>query len=312
MGDLFRNTLEEAIRNQAIRIVENPDMSVEELARLTLEDFHIKPVEKHETAIKELEQVIGMEDVKKFVRTLSAQIEVAKKRVELGLPSMGYQSLHMVFKGNPGTGKTMVARIIAKRFNELGVIRTDRLVETDRSGLVAGYVGQTALKTREVLEKALGGVLFIDEAYALLGSGSDFGQEAIDTIVKFMDDHRENIIVILAGYDEEMEKFMDSNAGLRSRFPTIIGFPDYRPKELLQISKLILKSKGYEISEATETTLLKLFLAESTKKNAGNGRFARNLCELAIRHHALRVSSLENPTVEDLVTIMPEDFIGVE
>ncbi len=287
-------------------------VSVEELTRLTLEDFHIKPVEKQETALKELEQVIGMKDVKRFVRTLSAQIEVARKRAELGLPSMGSQSLHMVFKGNPGTGKTMIARILAKRFKELGVIRTDRLVETDRSGLVAGYVGQTALKTRDVLEKALGGVLFIDEAYALVGSGNDFGQEAIDTIVKFMDDHRENIIVVLAGYDADMEEFLNSNAGLRSRFPTIIHFPDYTPKELLQISKLILKSKGYEISEATETTLLDKFLAESTKKNAGNGRFARNLCEWAIRNHALRVSVLEHTTVEQLVTIMPEDFMGVE
>ena len=312
-GRLVRNTLEEAIRNQSIRIVEYPDLPVEELTRLTLEDFHIKPVEKKETALKELEQVIGMAEMKKFVRTLSAQIDVARKRAELGLPSGASQSLHMVFKGNPGTGKTMIARILAKRFKELEVIKTDRLVETDRSGLVAGYVGQTALKTRDVLEKALGGVLFIDEAYALLGSGeNDFGQESIDTIVKYMDDHRENLIVILAGYDEDMERFLDSNAGLRSRFPTIIEFPDYTPKELLQISKLILKSKGYEISGETETALLDKFLEESAMKNAGNGRFARNLCELAIRNHALRVSVLEHPTVADLVTIMPDDFRGVE
>jgi SpoVK/Ycf46/Vps4 family AAA+-type ATPase len=310
-GRLVRNTLEEAIRNQSIRIVENPDLAVEELTRLTLEDFHIAPVVKNETALKELEQVIGMEEIKNFVRSLSAQIEIAKKREELGLPNMGSQSLHMVFKGNPGTGKTMIARILAKRFKEIGVIKLNKVVETDRSGLVAGYVGQTALKTRNVLEKALGGVLFIDEAYALLGSNNDFGQEAIDTIVKFMDDHRENIIVILAGYDEDMEEFLDSNAGLRSRFPNIVEFPDYTPSELLQISRLIFKAKGYEVSPDTEDTLLSNFTKNQQIKNAGNGRMVRNLCELTIRNHALRVSKIPNPTVEQLVTIVQQDISEV-
>ena len=310
-GRLVRNTLEEAIRNQSIRIVEQPGLAVEELTRLSLEDFEIAPVEKSETALKELEQVIGMEEIKNFVRSLSAQIEIAKKREELDLPNIGSQSLHMVFKGNPGTGKTMIARILAKRMKELGVIKLDKVVETDRSGLVAGYVGQTALKTRNVLEKALGGVLFIDEAYSLLGSNNDFGQEAIDTIVKFMDDHRENLIVILAGYDEEMENFLDSNAGLRSRFPNIIEFPDYTPGELLQISRLIFKAKGYEISPVTEDAFLEKFSENQQLKNAGNGRMARNLCELAIRNHALRVSKIANPTVEQLVTIIPQDLSEV-
>ncbi|SMQ78410.1 AAA+-type ATPase, SpoVK/Ycf46/Vps4 family [Bacillus sp. OV166] len=310
-GRLVRNTVESAIRNQSIRIVEQPDLVVEELNRLSLPDFKVAAVEKKEAALKELEQVIGLEKIKEFVRSLSAQIEIAKKREELGLPKAGSQSLHMVFKGNPGTGKTMIARILAKRLKELGVIKQDNLVETDRSGLVAGYVGQTALKTRKVLEKALGGVLFIDEAYALLGSNNDFGQEAIDTIVKFMDDHRENIIVILAGYDDDMEQFLDSNAGLRSRFPTIINFPDYTPHELLQISRLIFKAKGYSVSTETEAVLLKRFYQSKQMENAGNGRMARNLCELAIRNHALRVSRISNPTVEQLVTILPEDISEV-
>lgn len=308
-GRLVRNTIEEAVRNQSIRIVENPELPVDELNRLMLEDFRLQPVEKEEVALQELDQVIGMEKIKTFVRSLSAQIEVAKKREELGLPSVGSQSLHMIFKGNPGTGKTMIARILAKRFKELGVIKLDKVVETDRSGLVAGYVGQTALKTREVLESALGGVLFIDEAYSLVGSSSDFGQEAIDTIVKFMDDHRENLIVILAGYDEDMERFLDSNAGLRSRFPNIIEFPDYTPHELLQISRLLFKSKGYEIAAETEAALLSTFYKKHGRENAGNGRMARNLCEMSIRNHAMRVSRIEKPTVEQLVTILPQDIL---
>jgi SpoVK/Ycf46/Vps4 family AAA+-type ATPase len=310
-GRLVRNTVESAIRNQAVRIVEQPELPAEELNRLTLEDFKLAPAEKKETALKELEQVIGLEKIKEFVRSLSAQIEVAKKREELGLPKAGAQSLHMVFKGNPGTGKTMIARILAKRLKELGVIKLNKLVETDRSGLVAGYVGQTALKTLKVLEKALGGVLFIDEAYALLGGQNDFGQEAIDTIVKFMDDHRDNIIIILAGYDEDMDQFLDANAGLRSRFPTIIEFPDYTPHELLQISRQIFKAKGYEVSSEAEAALIKTFYQSKQIKNAGNGRMARNLCESAIRHHALRVSKLNNPNVEQLVTILPEDIAEV-
>jgi hypothetical protein len=154
-------------------------------------------------------------------------------------------------------------------------------------------------------------VLFIDEAYSLLGNSNDFGREAIDTIVKFMDDHRENMIVILAGYDEDMERFLDSNAGLRSRFPNVIEFPDYSPSELLQISRLIFKAKGYEVSQETEEALLSMFIKKSYQKNSGNGRMARNVCELAIRNHAVRVSKVENPTLEQLVKIFPQDILEV-
>ena len=307
-GRLVRNTVEEAIRNQSVRIVEQTDLPVEALTVLTLEDFQLKSVQTQESALNELDQIIGMEEVKNFVRTLSAQVEIEKMRKQLQLPSVGAQSLHMIFKGNPGTGKTTVARILAKRLKELGVIKLDQVVETDRSGLVAGYVGQTALKTREVLESALGGVLFIDEAYALVGGQNDFGQEAIDTIVKFMDDHRDNIIVILAGYDEDMEQFLQSNAGLRSRFPNIIEFPDYSAKELVMISRQFLMKKGFRISTKVEETLLSVFKKGIGVHNAGNGRYARNICEAAIRSHALRVSQIQQPSVEQLTMIEPEDF----
>ncbi|WHX41256.1 AAA family ATPase [Mesobacillus sp. AQ2] len=308
-GRLVRNTLEAAIRNQAVRIVETDNVGPDQLNRLTLADFGLLEDQPKENALQELASVVGLDEVKTFVRSLSAQIEVANKRKAMGLPDMGAQSLHMVFKGNPGTGKTTIARILARRLKELGVIKLDHIVETDRSGLVAGYVGQTALKTREVLEKALGGILFVDEAYALFGDGQDFGQEAIDTIVKFMDDHRENIIVILAGYEDDMEQLLDSNAGLRSRFPNVINFPDYAVDELVEISRRLLKPKGYELSPDGTRALKGIFESVEGNTSAGNGRLARNICEAAIRAHALRLSEIDEPTLEDLTLLMQEDFL---
>ena len=311
-GRLVRNTVEQAIRNQSIRIVENSQLPIEQLNVLTLEDFQLKAVKEELSALNELDHIIGMNEVKNFVRTLSAQVEIDKMRKELNLPTIGSQSLHMIFKGNPGTGKTTVARILAKRLKELGVIKLDHVVETDRSGLVAGYVGQTAIKTKEVLESALGGVLFIDEAYTLVGGTNDFGQEAIDTIVKFMDDHRDNIIIILAGYNEDMEEFLESNAGLRSRFPNIIGFPDYSAQELVLISKKIFHAKGFHLSANVEKKLLSIFAVGTNVQNAGNGRYARNICEAAIRAHALRVSQITKPSVEQLTTIEAVDLKEME
>lgn len=308
-GRLVRNTLEAAIRNQAVRIVEADHAGQDQLNMLTLTDFGLLENQPKETAMQELDSVIGLDEVKTFVRSLSAQVEVANKRKAMGLPDMGAQSLHMVFKGNPGTGKTTIARILARRLKELGVIKLDHIVETDRSGLVAGYVGQTALKTREVLEKALGGILFVDEAYALFGDGQDFGQEAIDTIVKFMDDHRENIIVILAGYEDDTEQLLDSNAGLRSRFPNVITFPDYSVEELVEISIRLLKPKGYELSPDGAKVLKELFARTEGSASAGNGRLARNICEAAIRAHALRLSEIDQPTLEDLTLLTQEDFL---
>lgn len=310
-GRLVRNALEEAIRRQAGRLADEANVAADKLNVLTAEDFGLQAEEDRAAqaanALGELDAVIGLEEVKTFVRSLSAQIEVEKRRQQLGLPKVASPSLHMVFKGNPGTGKTTIARILARRLRELGVMKNDTLVETDRSGLVAGYVGQTALKTKETIEQALGGVLFIDEAYAL-AEGDAFGKEAIDTLVKAMDDYRDRLIVILAGYDQDMERFLDRNAGLRSRFPNVIAFPDYSEEELLAITQGLLAKQGYRLAPGAEEAIRAFYAGLAADPTSGNGRMARNLVEKAIRNHALRLSGQADATAEQLSTLVREDF----
>lgn len=310
-GRLVRNTLEHAIRQQGSRLALDANATLKQLNELTAADFGFMDTanssEQTESALGKLDAIIGLTEVKSFVRSLSAQIEMTKRRKELGLPQAAAQSLHMIFKGNPGTGKTTIARILASRLQELGVIKSDNVVETDRSGLVAGYVGQTALKTKEVIEQAIGGILFIDEAYSL-AEGDQYGQEAIDTLVKAMDDYRDRLIVILAGYDQDMERFLDSNAGLRSRFPNIILFPDYSVDELLQIAKLTLGSQGYRMDSSAEKRLNDILHRYAGDITAGNGRLVRNIIEKAIRQHALRLNHIQHATIEDLSTLVAVDF----
>ena len=215
----------------------------------------------------------------------------------------------MIFAGNPGTGKTMMARTVANVLYNMNVIQSNKLIETDRSGLVAGYVGQTAIKTREVIETALGGVLFIDEAYALAQGGeNDFGQEAIDTLVKMMDDNRDRLVVILAGYSNDMNKFLDKNAGLHSRFANIIEFPDYSAEELMRIADGFYSEQGYVLSEAGKVLLRQKLEVAKTNKQFGNGRYVRNVFERSLNNQALRLSNLAEYTKEALVTITEEDI----
>lgn len=261
-------------------------------------------------ALAELNKLVGLNGVKSRVRDWVDQIKVFQMRKERGMsvPDMSY---HLVFTGNPGTGKTTVARLMAQIYCALGILSEGHLVEVDRSDLVAGYIGQTAVKTRDVLKKASGGVLFIDEAYALAnGSSNDFGQEAIDTVLKEMEDKRDDLVIIVAGYDGLMERFIDSNPGLRSRFKNYIRFADYTGDELYKIFMSLCKKSQYTVTDDAKAALLNYFTAlyANRDKNFGNGRDVRNAFENIITRQSKRVARLKNPTDEQMSTVTVEDL----
>lgn len=269
------------------------------------------PPEKLEDLQKELDGYIGLAAVKKEVRNLIDLVKVHQLREKNGLP-VTELSLHMVFSGSPGTGKTTIARLMARIFHSLGILSKGQLVEVDRAGLVAGYVGQTALKTRKAVEKALGGVLFIDEAYSLTGQDSpnDFGREAIEVLLKGMEDHRKDLIVIVAGYDELMEQFIHANPGLESRFNKYFYFEDYDSPQLLEIFRSMCKKHGYVLSEEGVQWAKGEFetLYQERDENFGNARDVRNLFEKAVARQADRVAQLESVTKEQLMALLPEDL----
>lgn len=273
-------------------------------------DSSIADDEETKNPLEELQELIGLQPVKTDVKSLRNLLHMQQLRASKGMKAAKV-SYHCVFMGNPGTGKTTVARILARIYKDLGILKSGHLVETDRSGLVADYVGQTATKTNAIIDKALDGVLFIDEAYALAqGGDQDFGREAISTLLKRMEDDRKRLVVILAGYSKEMEDFINTNSGLQSRFSRYITFPDYEVEELCDIFRLFLKQNDYTI---TNKGMLKVQSVISDAYNNkdyrfGNARYVRNLFESVITNQANRLAEQEDISIQEMAEIKEDDI----
>lgn len=302
--------------NGQINIVLNNESKKEKKISTTIVSSSIKKEEsiQHE-ALKEIEKelstLVGLEEMKKTIREIYAWLYVNKKREEEGLKT-GKQVLHMMFKGNPGTGKTTVARLLGKLFFNMNVLSKGHLIEAERADLVGEYIGHTAQKTRDLIKKALGGILFIDEAYSLARGGEkDFGKEAIDTLVKHMEDKGNEFVLILAGYSREMDQFLSLNPGLQSRFPLVIDFPDYTVNQLMEISGIMLKEREYALSKEAEWKLRDhlTMVKNQMPFTFSNGRYIRNIIEKGIRTQAMRLLMNESYRREDLLVIKSIDLI---
>lgn len=271
----------------------------------------LPPKEDIDELKKELDSYIGLAEVKKEVKNLINMASVYKLRLDNDLPNPD-MSLHLVFSGNPGSGKTMIARFMARVYHSLGLLSKGTLTEVDRSGLVAGYIGQTAIKTSKVIENAMGGVLFIDEAYTLTSkTENDFGYEAVDTILKAMEDNRDDLVVIVAGYTDLMEDFIDSNPGLRSRFNKYIDFADYTAEEMLDIFRLNCKKSCYVLDEEAEEKVKEYFsLVAEGAGDFGNARGVRNSFEKILTEQANRIAELESVSRDDLMRITSADVLA--
>ncbi len=320
---IVRNTFEMISKKHQLRLISNEEeISADQKNIIILDDLNdlIKPTsakietvkgdeEKLQQYLHELNELTGLTEVKDGIEKLVNSLKIAKLRKERGMEII-QKPLHSVFTGNPGTGKTTVARLLSKIFKELGIISKGHLVEVDRAKLVAGYSGQTAIKTDEIISSAIGGTLFIDEAYTLSRSSNDFGQEAIDTLLKRMEDYKNDFIVIVAGYTNEMRNFMNSNPGLTSRFSSTFNFEDYKPADLLNIAENLSIKSGYKFSPEAQSSLLEKFnsLYNSRDNNFGNARLVRNIFYDVVSNQESRLSQISNLSDDELTTIQKSDI----
>ncbi|MDA5107270.1 AAA family ATPase [Brevibacillus thermoruber] len=263
-------------------------------------------------AFDELERLIGLREAKKLMYEIHALLRLNKEREKHNL-KLEKQVYHMVFKGNPGTGKTTVARLFGKLFREMGILSKGHLIEVERADLVGEFIGHTAQKTRDLIKKALGGILFIDEAYSLARGGEkDFGKEAIDCLTKALEDHGNDFVCILAGYTDEMDAFLELNPGLPSRFPIQLRFADYTVDELISIAESMVEGKEYRLSPSAKEKLRQHLMRKRHdvfEVNFSNARYVRNAIEQAIRKQAVRLLAVPEPTRDDVMTLQPEDFV---
>ncbi|MGI5229464.1 right-handed parallel beta-helix repeat-containing protein [Actinoallomurus sp. CA-142502] len=325
-GRSARKVFEEMVGRQAYRLAEEPDVTPVDMTRLLPEDLGRLPgggvgagagtddTERVDALLTELQRMVGLDEVKREVGNMVDLLASSRQRIAAGLPAPSL-SRHLIFAGPPGTGKTTVARLYGSILTALGVLARGQVIEVGRADLVGEYVGHTAQRTTEAFDRARGGVLFIDEAYTLssqAGSGADFGREAIDTLVKLMEDHRDEVVVIAAGYEGEMAKFLDANPGLSSRFSHRVRFADYTTDELVTIVSQHAATAGYELSSATVAALRTHFAAVPRGPSFGNGRYARQVLDGAVTRHARRMRQKESPTVQDLCLLLREDVIAAE